>query len=258
MLTGLDDLLVIAACMTGALLFLFVLKHFWPIPQRRDHNDIIGWQVSVLGTTYAVIIGFMLYAVWTSFEAAELNADGEANCLVSVFRLAGGLPTAERGTVRTLARQYADSVIDVEWPAMNRAQSDSSSQDITQKLWAAVMEVKPQTFAEQTSMQQALTEISSMTEHRRIRQLQNNSKLPGVLWLVLVMGGGITIMSSCLFGTENFRLHCVQVISLTLLLSLALVAIGDIDRPFQGAVRVTPAGFERARGTFAQFPAETP
>jgi len=36
------------------------------------------------------------------------------------------------------------------------------------------------------------------------------------------------------------------------------VAIGDIDRPFQGAVRVTPVGFERARTTFAEFPPETP
>jgi hypothetical protein len=68
----------------------------------------------------------------------------------------------------------------------------------------------------------------------------------------------ITTLSSCLFGTENFKLHCVQVISLTLLLSLALVAIGDIDRPFQGAVRVMPVGFERARATFAEFPPETP
>ena len=28
--------------------------------QRRDHNDIIGWQVSVLGTTYAVILGLIV------------------------------------------------------------------------------------------------------------------------------------------------------------------------------------------------------
>jgi hypothetical protein len=258
-LTGFEDLLVILACTLGSLVFLLVLKRFWPLTQRRDHNDIIGWQVSVLGTTYAVIIGFMLYAVWTSFQSAELNADGEANCLVSVFRLAGGLPTAERAELRALSRQYADIAIDQEWPAMGRAQMDSSaSQEITRKLWTTVMETKPTSFAEQTSMQLALTEISSMSEHRRIRFLQSGSKLPGILWLVLMVGGGITIMSSCLFGTENFRLHCVQVISLTLLLSLALVAIADIDRPFQGAVHVAPDGFLRARATFQEFPVEKP
>ena len=35
------------------------------LPKRRTYNDIIGWQVSVLGTTYAVILGFMLYTVWS-------------------------------------------------------------------------------------------------------------------------------------------------------------------------------------------------
>ncbi len=257
MLTGFEDLLVILACTIGSTLFLWVLKRFWPLTQRREHNDIIGWQVSVLGTTYAVIIGFMLYAVWTTYQMAELNADGEANCLVSVFRLAGGMPTGEGAQVRALARQYADNAIDQEWPAMERAEKEAgTSQEITRKLWTVVMSAKPGSFAEQTSVQLALTEISSMSEHRRVRFLQSTSKLPGVLWLVLIVGGGITTMSACLFGTENFRLHCVQVISLTLLLSLALVAIADIDRPFQGAVHVSPDGFVRARATFQEFPVD--
>lgn len=67
MLTTFEDVVVILACTLGALLFLWILDHCWPSSRRRDHNDIIGWQVSVLGTTYAVIMGFMLYAVWTSF-----------------------------------------------------------------------------------------------------------------------------------------------------------------------------------------------
>jgi hypothetical protein len=75
--------------------------------------------------------------------------------------------------------------------------------------------------------------------------------------MVLLLGGIITTLSSCLFGTDNFKLHCVQVFSLTLLLSLALVAIADIDRPYQGSVHVSPKSFERARTTFSEFPVET-
>jgi hypothetical protein len=62
------------------------------------------------------------------------------------------------------------------------------------------------------------------------------------------------MLSSCMFGIDNFILHALQVVSLTLLLSLILVAIADIDRPFQGVVHVHPSGFERARQTFAQLP----
>jgi hypothetical protein len=248
MLTNFQDVLLILLSILAALAFLWILKHFWPSVQRRDHNDIIGWQVSVLGTTYAVIIGFMLYAVWTTLQSAEINADGEANCLVNAFRLADGLPAAQRVQVHQLARRYADVVINEEWPAMLQGRLQPSGHGVIQQLWTALLQTRPTNFSEQ----------NSMNKHRRMRELQTKTKLPPILWMVLILGGVITTLSSCLFGTENFKLHCVQVISLTLLLSLALVAIADIDRPFQGAVRVTPVGFERARATFAEFPPDTP
>ena len=257
MLTTFQNVFLVLASTGAALCFLWILKHFWPSSQRREHNEIIGWQVSVLGTTYAVIIGFMLYAVWTTLQSAEINADGEANCLVNVFRLADGLPAEQRIQVHKLVRQYAQAVIEQEWPAMLEGRLHPSGHGVIQQLWTTVLQAKPNTFSEQTSMNLTLTEISSMTEHRRLRELQSQTHLPAILWMVLLLGGVITTLSSCLFGTDNFKLHCVQVFSLALLLSLALVAIGDIDRPYQGAVHVNPTGFERARATFAEFPVET-
>jgi hypothetical protein len=258
MLSTFQDVVLIVLSIAVALGFLWILQHFWPSVQRRDHNDIIGWQVSVLGTTYAVIIGFMLYAVWTTLQSAEINADNEANCLVNAFRLADGLPAAQRVQVHQLARRYAEVVINEEWPAMLQGRLQPSGHGVIQELWTALLQTRPGNFSEQNSMTMTLAEVSSMTEHRRMRELQSGTKLPPILWMVLIVGGIITTLSSCLFGTENFKLHCVQVISLTLLLSLALVAIADIDRPFQGAVHVNPTGFERARSAFAQFPVETP
>ena len=254
MLTGLEDILVVLGCMLVSLVFVWALNRIWPAERRRDHNDIIGWQVGVLGTTYAVILGFMLYAVWTSFEEANINAETEANCLVSVYRVANGLPAAQRDEVHKLARQYADIVITQEWPTMHGGEFGYAGHQTIEQLWSAVLEVKPDSFAQQTAMNLALTEIDSMTEHRRLRQLQSQSKLPTILWVVLIVGGVITMLSSCMFGIDNFVLHALQVVSLTLLLALILVAIADIDRPFQGVVHVEPRGFQRARETFAQLP----
>jgi hypothetical protein len=254
MLTSFQDVIVIFTCLLLAMLFLWGLQRFWPGSQRRIHNDITGWQITVIGTTYAVIVGFMLYAVWTTFQAAEINADNEANCLVNVFRLADGLPEAPRHQVHQLALEYVNVVLDEEWPAMERGEFTLAGHPVIEKLWAAMVQIKPVTFAEQTSMILTATEISKMTEYRRVRRLGNESKLPGILWLLMILGGIITTLSSCLFGSENFKLHALQVFSLTLLLSLALVAIADIDRPFQGAVHVLPRGFERARETLSQLP----
>jgi len=104
-LTTFGNVIVLLACPLVALMFLWLLGRFWPASQRRNHNDMIGWQVTVLGTTYAVIMGFMLYAVWTSFKDADINAEAGANNLVSIFRLAEGLPAAPRVQVRQLVRR---------------------------------------------------------------------------------------------------------------------------------------------------------
>jgi hypothetical protein len=123
MLTVTQNLLAVAATVLGSLLFMAGLNLVWPWEKRHPHNDVIGWQLSILGTTYAVILGFMLYAVWTSFGEAELNVDLEANAVVDIHRLADALPEPQRTELRTLARSYTDAVINQEWPQRRRARS---------------------------------------------------------------------------------------------------------------------------------------
>ncbi len=92
-----------------------------------------------------------------------------------------------------------------------------------------------------------MLELRSMTEHRRVRLLESKTEMPTTRWPALVMGGRIAIASSCLIGRENVVLHFAPIVALSLPVSLALVAIGDIDRPFQGSIHVSPYAFNRHR-----------
>ncbi|MFL6351303.1 MAG: DUF4239 domain-containing protein [Bryobacteraceae bacterium] len=253
MLNTLETVLLVMLMVAGSLGFLMLLYRFWPVEQRRPHNDLIGWQITVLGTTYAVIIGFMLYAVWTAFELADGNAEAEANCLVNVARSAQGLPDAERQEIENLAREYVDQMLTQEWPAMSRVSRTYESSSTVRKLWAAITKAETRNSSEQTSRDHAFTELSRMTEHRRMRQLQAMSNLPGILWAVLIAGAVVTIVSACLFGGADLKIHFIQVGALSMLLALTLVAIADINRPFQGSVHVLPLGFERARLTLERL-----
>ena len=114
-------------------------------------------------------------------------------------------------------------------------------------MWKVLMSVKVASPAESTAEDHALSELSSLTEHRRTRLLQSISQLPGVLWFVLIIGGVVTVASSCLFGSENVALHTLQVFAFSLLISMGLVAIADIHRPFQGVVHVSDDAFKRAQ-----------
>jgi len=76
--------------------------------------------------------------------------------------------------------------------------------------------------------------------------LQSAFRLPTVLWCVLIIGGAVTIASASMFGSANTVLHALQVFAFSLLVALVLVAVADIDRPFQGSVHVRDLAFRRA------------
>jgi hypothetical protein len=243
-----------AGIVAAGVAFLFLLQRLWRSDLRRQHNDLIGWHVSVLGSIYAVIIGFMLFAVWTNFATAYTNTDSEANCLVDVARASRGLPQPERDRIFQLANDYVRVMLTNEWPAMTRGQVSAASHAVIKQLWATLAHTEPHTAGEQVSLDHTLTELAKMTEFRRLRQLQVNAYLPGILWFVLILGGALTVMAACLFGASNFRLHLIQVVMLALMISSILTAIADINHPFQGSLHVYPTSFERAHDTLSDLP----
>jgi hypothetical protein len=258
MLSVWQSIFIVLGTVVLYLVFLAVLRRVWPVTGRTEHNDIIGWQISVLGTTYAVILAFMLWNVWNNFQTARINAEIEANFLVDLYRIAGGLEPAQGKPIRTLCREYASVAVNEEWPAMAEEKLSTHSFSITQQIWDVLLQAHSDAgvtdVLQQSKYEQAFSTLSQMSEHRRLRQLESRMRLPGILWGVLVVGAIVVIGSACLFGCQNFTLHFVLVFVLSLLLSLVLVSVAEIDRPFQGPVHVRADAFEFAQQTFAELP----
>jgi hypothetical protein len=247
MLTRTENIVILILMMVGSMLFMKMLNRIWPREKRREHNDLIGWQLGILGTTYAVILGFMLYTVWTTYGAAELNADLEANALRNVNHLAEGLPDEQRAALERQTRAYADAVVDHDWPEMAHNRIPEQSHLINQDMWKTLMSIKLATPSEITAEDHALYELSALTEHRRTRLLQSAYRLPTIFWCVLLVGGAVTILSASMFGSINVRLHALQVFCFTLLITLVLLAIADVNLPFRGWVHVSNFSFIRAQ-----------
>ena len=246
MLSFVQDAVLVVITVVAALLFMAGLNLAWPAEKRRAHNDLIGWQLSILGTTYAVILGFMLYTVWTNFGVGEVNVEQEASALTNVYSLAEGLPEPQRTQMQALARSYADVAVNRDWPQMAAGQEPVETYLINNQMWRTAMSVKSAADTEQSARDHLLSDLSALTAYRRIRLLQSASRLPGVLWCVLLVGGALTIFSSCMFGAESARLHGMQVFAFALLVALCLVAIADINRPYQGGVHISDLAFRRA------------
>jgi Protein of unknown function (DUF4239) len=247
MLDTAQNVFIVIISLVCSLFFMAAMNYYWPAEKRRAHNDLIGWQLSVLGTTYAVIIGFMLYTVWISFGTADLNADAEANSLVNVYRLASGLSPQEGKHLKALARTYGDAVVGQEWDEMARDKIPVETREIARQMWETLMASKAATPTEIAAEDHALSELTALAGYRRVRLVQSEERLPTVLWFVLLVGGVVTIASTCMFGAVNGQLHVIQVTAFALLISLVLVAIADINRPYQGSVHVSDYAFRRAQ-----------
>jgi len=151
-----QNVLVVMLAVIGSLLFMFGINRFWPPEKRRLHNELIGWQLSILGTTYAVILGFMLYTVWTSLAEADLNADLEADSLVNVYRLADVLPEPQRTRLQSLARSYSETAVNKDWPEMAQNEVPTESQMINADMWKTVTSLQAASSSEITAQDHLL------------------------------------------------------------------------------------------------------
>jgi Protein of unknown function (DUF4239) len=247
MLTLTQNILILIGVMTLSMLFMLVMNHFWPTKQRYAREDLIGWQLNILGSVYAVILGFMLFNVWNTFSLTQLNVGLEANALRNVYRLAAGLPEEQRLKLQAQTRAYAAAVIDGDWPAMERGNVPEKSHWVDQSMWATLMSLKSASPSESLAADHALSELSTLSQFRRQRLVQSLSRLPVIFWCVLLVGGVLTIISVDLFGSRYLWLHGFQVLSLTLLITLAMLAISDLNYPFRGWVHVNYYPFVRAQ-----------
>jgi hypothetical protein len=245
MLSYAQSSLFVGAAMGLSIVIVAVLNRAWPISNRKLVNDVTGWQLGILGTTYGVILGFMLYTVWNDFRGAEVNANLEASSLLTVSRISAGLPSPERETIHALGMKYAQATISEDWPAMQAQQDARASERFAGDMWKVLAEMKSAGTGNSSAdhLENALKDLS---ERRNLREQELRNRLPGILWLLLMAGAGATVGSSCLLGNDNKWLHYCQVLALTFVVAVALASIADLARPFEGAVSVTPIAFERA------------
>jgi FtsH-binding integral membrane protein len=242
-----QDFVILIATLAAALGFMALLNRLWTQERRSVNNDLIGWQLTIVGTTYAVILGFMLYTVWTAYGEAQANVDLEANSLRDLYRTAEGLPEPQRTQFKQYAQAYAKAVIDQDWPEMADGKVPEGSHLIDEAMWKTAMTIKPSSQTEIIFTNQLLSQLTTLTEHRRTRMLQAVYSLPAIFWVVLIVGAIVTVLSAATFGARNTGLHAFQVLSFTLLVTLVLLAIGDVNLPFQGWVHIDNYAFIRAR-----------
>jgi Protein of unknown function (DUF4239) len=243
-------LLIVAVAVVAAVGGLVLVQRLVPTARRKEHNDVAGFIYAVLGVSYAVLLGLVLIAVWEKWDAAEAITTDEANEMAGIFWWAHALPPPEGRHIQELVRSYARVVIEEEWPLMAQGRSSPQAWDTLDELRGTILELQPPKGAQQIGYDQMrydemLEQLHDLGNARRERLLAANQGLPPILWIVLILGGIITVGFTYLFGLDNTRVHLLMVASLALIISLSLFTVAALDYPFNGDIRIHPAAYEQ-------------
>jgi protein-S-isoprenylcysteine O-methyltransferase Ste14 len=233
-----------------AVVGLAVVQRLVPPERREKHNDVAGFIYAVLGVAYAVLLAFVAIAAWQDYKMAQTTAESEANELAGVYFLASRLPESERTHVQNLARTYARVVVEQEWPLMERGQTSPRADSLLRQLRLELLQFDPRTKGEQVLYEQGLTDLHNAIDARRSRLLEVREGIPNLLWVVLVLGGVITVSFTYLFGLKSNVAHALMVAALTLVICGILFTIGEFDNPFSGVVEIRPDAFREVLRSF--------
>lgn len=243
MLLWLFGVLLVGSAVLVSLVGLSLVRRRVSVSTLREHHDVAGFIIAVLGVIYAVLLALIIVVSWESFEAAKVTVEREANGLADLFRFAEGLPAPIQEEIQEQARAYAQTVLEEEWTLMARGDMSRRAVGILDGLWLSVTAWEPSTARESALYEASLAALRDLNNDRRLRALESREGFPPLLWFVLYAGATLTVGFTYFFGVENHRFQALMTALLTASIALVLFLGLALEHPFRGGVRVQPEAF---------------
>ena len=223
---------------------LLMVRRLVPHHKLKQHNDVTGAVFCTVGVLYAVLLAFVVVVVWQDFDRSRINVGREANCLVDLYRDSVAFPSDFRDHIKALLREYVEGVVNDEWKLMAEGKLSRRVTDTMDKLWLAYSTYVPNTAAQQVFFEESAHKLNELGESRRTRLMDANTGVHPVLWMVLLVGGIVTMTFISFFGAESMNTQLIMALLLAILVGLILFTIAAMDYPFTGAVSISPRIFE--------------
>jgi hypothetical protein len=237
--------LYVAGAITIALLGLVVVRAIVPHHVLAEHNDVAGFVYATIAVTYAVILGFVTITVWEEFEEARDTADQEANAVADLMRLAQWFPDGQQVQIESALAAYAVSVVDDEWDAMEEGDAPAEATNAAfDHLWTLYEQYEPGPGSEEIAYGDSLDRMQDLGNARRMRLLESEEGIPGILWAGLIFGGALTVAFAFAFGVERGQSHGLLLATLAATVALLLFIVSSLNYAFHGDVRIEPTGME--------------
>ena len=225
---------------------MLVCRKKWGPDHLKLNNEVAGFKFSVIGVLYAVLLAFLVIAVWENYNATGAAVRNEAKAVGDLTQLSYALPEQEGDAIRTSLSDYVNDVRHSEWAFMARGLPSKTTAHALAHLTKAIFDVCADQLKDHALFQQALHQLALIENNRNERLQRADGSVPSILWLVLIVGALITLGYPAFFGTSNFMAQILMTATLAALVALALLPALVLDFPFTGEVALASGDFDEA------------
>src|SRR5580765_2955757 len=156
----------VAALAIGAML---LVRRGAPEGSYFADGDRASGIFGVLATGFAVLIGFVVFLAFESFDTSRSGAEAEARTVVEQFETAQFLPAGVRARLSGDLVCYARAVIYQEWPRMESGTLGDIVNPWGVAMFRILRTVEPKSASEQAAYAKWLDERSDREDARADR-----------------------------------------------------------------------------------------
>ncbi len=244
-LIGFVITLVVSAVAIAAML---LVRRNAPEGSYFTDGDRASGVFGVLASGFAILLGFIIFLAFTTYDASRAGAESEAVTVAQQLETAQFFPAHARQALTGELLCYAGDVAGSEW---DRLEDGSLGDEINP--WSAAMfttlrTVEPKTSSEDTAYGKWVDQTTDRQQARQDRVHGATGVIPTPLWIVLFAISLVIFVYVLFFAdsgegkvTQSVLMGSVVFVIVTLLLLLQF--LDDPYRPGVGSLK--PVAMER-------------
>jgi hypothetical protein len=249
-------LVVVGTCVVTVAAMLVVRRRA-PEGSYFSDGDRASGVFGVLATGFSVLLGFIIFLAFSSYDESRSGAETEATIVSQQVETAQFLPADTASALDGELVCYARSVVGPEWDAMADGELDSTINPWGAEMFRTMKAADPQTAAEQSAYDRWMDQTSERQQARVSRINGAEGIIPLPLWLVLFMISAIIFVYMLFFADsgEGATTQALLMGSVSTVICLLLLLLVFFNHPHgDGIGRLHPTAMERTlRLMDAQF-----
>jgi hypothetical protein len=247
-----DFPLVITGLVIVGLLCLFAIAGLciirrYVLPRlhiESEDGHLIATMVHSVMVFYGLAVALLAVNVFETYADVSKIVSGEATTIAMLYRDVSSYPEPNRNQMQNQLRNYMEYTINKAWPLQHRGQMPDGGVELTNRFQSTLTAFEPATEGQKLLHEETLRAYNQMIEARRLRLDAVKTALPGIMWMVIILGAFIGLTSTFFFKVKDRRLHAILVMLLAIFVGLIVFMIFAFDRPFRGDLGISSEPYQ--------------